>query len=203
MFDKETLAEYKRITPPSELRDRIVALDSVQKKKASFNFKMISRIAACLAIVLVCGAAALNFELSQNAIYSKNTRIGTKAVSVDTSSVSYVDSIGIQLFSDEPRQRQISGESVLAPVCVPLEIKTARPKTISVSNGSIIMFFDDDNAYINCGSEVFIENTAKIYVAMPLLDDGESITVYIDDNNDKEIINITYSNGEYLLNKEK
>lgn len=203
MFNKEIISEYKNITPPSELRERIVALDKVQTKKRSFNMQAISRIAACLALVLVCATAALNLDLSQNAVYSSNARIGTKAVAASTSSISYVDSIGIQFFSDEPRQRQVSGEEVLAPVCVPLEIKIAKAKIISVSGGDIIMYLADDKAYINCGSEVFIEDDAKIYVAMPILDNGETVTVCIGDNNEKSIINITYSNGEYFLKEEK
>ena len=189
MLDQELKQAYKKITPSSELEQKILNMSPTVKSPHAkvLILRRVAAIAACM--VLLLGGTVWMRQASMEVLLPDGAVLSEHAVSVEPQ---YFGVAAARTISEPSVASYSLNEDAAGQIAIPLVFSAKRKLSISVESGSLMISYDGDNTeeYMEAGqgAEGLDGNTA-LYWILPVTDED---AVYDMTVNRKHTVRVTY-----------
>lgn len=172
MFDEKTKEAYQRIKPSDSLRDRVLTAAERPARARVLNFRRIGNLAACFMVVMVVALLATGLLSDPyRVVLPDGTSLGSEARTVEPDTAYYTGAVPFSLADGLERARP---ELTAAENCFHFELHSPEIATVTVEQGTILLYDDDLSEYTDCGTVAYFEGECKLWWSIPTLADGES-----------------------------
>ena len=201
MFDSKIQEAYRKIKPSDSLRERVLAVDTAPVRAKVLPLRRLTNLAAAF-VLFVALVILVRQTVSLDPNYvalSDGTVLSAEAVEVAPVTASYTGAAHVSFAREGGDEETTYPEPVQVDGCFCLTLHARGLASLEAADGSLFLYDEEPEAYVDFGSTAFFENACSLYWYVPETEDGGVYTLTFTDEATVTTLTLTYADGIYTL----